>query len=248
MPCRDGQHIRPLVLGIAGLLVRDVEFAAPMKLYRDDPRSVRIIARPQMDGDRVSVVCRLEAERMLPNADSPQVTTHFTATVVLDESGPEPRTAEVPDAPAHQVDADDIYQIYFHGPTYQVLGAAGGDADHCVGKLATDLPANHHPSDAPLTTEPRLVELGFQTAGVWEIGTTGVMALPTGIDVLRPIRHHDGQPVWAVARPREGGDGFDLTVVDADGNVYCELEGYRTVQLPAPVSDELRQPLAAAVG
>ena len=47
--------------------------------------------------------------------------------------------------------------------------------------LAADLPANHSPAEQPLVMAPRLLELCFQTAGVWELGTQGRMALPNAI-------------------------------------------------------------------
>ena len=35
-----------------------------------------------------------------------------------------------------------------------------------------DLPGNHMPADRPTLMSPRLIELCFQTAGLWEMGGT----------------------------------------------------------------------------
>ena len=63
--------------------------------------------------------------------------------------------------------------MYFHGPAYQVLKRAWWDENGAVGEMAAGLPDNHHPSDQPLAMAPRLVELCFQTAGLWEMAVPG---------------------------------------------------------------------------
>ncbi len=88
---------------------------------------------------------------------------------------------------------------------------------------------------------PRLIELCFQTAGVWELGTSGRMALPTHVDraLLFDGDGVQSGPRWAVVTPR--GDGVsDADVVDGDGRVVLRLEGYRTIELPGgPDADDL---------
>ena len=51
-----------------------------------------------------------------------------------------------------------------------------------VGLMAKGLPANHQPSEQPTLMAPRLIELCFQTAGLWEMGVQGRMGLPQHID------------------------------------------------------------------
>jgi hypothetical protein len=66
---------------------------------------------------------------------------------------------------------------------------------------------------------------------VWEIGTTGRMALPMHIDrVLRYRTSKKPARLWAVVTPRDG--GVDADVVDQTGHVRIRLEGYRTSELP----------------
>ncbi len=48
-----------------------------------------------------------------------------------------------------------------------------------------DLPGNHDPSDRPTLMAPRLIELCFQTAGLWEMGVHGRMGLPLHVDQVR---------------------------------------------------------------
>lgn len=97
-----------------------------------------------------------------------------------------------------------------------------------------------------LARQPGRVFLCFQTAGVWEIGTTGSMALPNHIDrAWTSAAEPEGQ-IRAVVAPGEGG-AFTATVVDASGEVLTHLEGYRTIGLPVPLEDGLIGPLSAAM-
>ena len=90
------------------------------------------------------------------------------------------------------------------------------------------------------------MELCFQTAGVWELGTVGRMALPTG--VARVVRYAGADApgrLWAVVTPREG--AMDADVVDEQGRVRMRLEGYRTIELPGALDDEALDPIRAAM-
>jgi acyl transferase domain-containing protein/acyl carrier protein len=257
----DGTPVLPGVMSVeafaevANLLVpdrhvvaiEDVEFAAPFKLYRDESRTARISARlrPGPDGSLVAD-CRLVGRRTLANGTD-QVTDHASARVVLAAEGSEAPVAVVPSADAEPVvDAEAIYRIYFHGPTYQVLARAWRVDGEVVGQFAADLPANHRPAGAPTNTAPRLLELCFQVAGVHELGTSHRMALPARIDRVELFgRVNDSRPHWAVVRPTEG--GADAEVIDEDGRVALRLRGYGTVVLPDGPVPELLAPLRAAM-
>ena len=62
---------------------------------------------------------------------------------------------------------------------------------------------------------------------------------------LRDPQSTNGRRLYALAKPTDG--GFDAVVVDADGEVYEQLFGYRTVTLPAPVDTKLALPLKTAM-
>jgi hypothetical protein len=257
----DGTAVLPGVMGIeafaelAGLLVpgwhvaavENVDFLAPVKFYRDAPRTLTLRAVIRPDGSDLIADCALEAERTLPGAQAPQVTTHFTASVRLTATEPEPEQAEPVAEAERAVRPDQVYRLYFHGPAYQVVSAAwshdGGDA----AQLADDLPVNHYPAELPTAVQPRLVELCFQTAGLWEAARHGRLALPRHVDSVRLPGYaaRAAGPLRAVAR--ESGDHFDCAVLDAEGNVVVRVGGYRTTPLPGELADDVRGPLTAVV-
>ena len=96
---------------------------------------------------------------------------------------------------------------------------------------------------------PLLVELCLQTAGVWEIGKTGVMALPAAIERVVVYRSEmNGKPLYAEIVPRQGKEMiFDGRVLDAKGNVYLEMEGYHTTQFSKLGEKSLLVPLRQVV-
>jgi hypothetical protein len=145
------------------------------------------------------------------------------------------------------VEPEAIYRVYFHGPAFQVLEGVQARDDRVIGRLCSDLPPITRRADQILAA-PRLIELCLQTSGVWEIGKIGALALPTAIErVVIHTWHESGSPVYAEIEPKTDRDGaltFDARVVDGQGTVYLELQGYRTTRLPDPVDDELIAPLA----
>lgn len=227
--------------------IEDVDFLAPLKFYKDEAREVTIRAQLHLDGDDVLADCRMESQRQLPGSAEPQVTVHHRARVRVGSTPPEAEHAPVPERHEEPVlRPEDIYRAYFHGPAYQVVNAAwrsdGGDA----ARLTPGLPANHVPADAPTVLDPRLVELCFQTAGLYEIGHDGRYALPLHIDRLSGKGRAAGTgEVYATAVP--GDAGFSCAVVDDAGDVVVRLEGYRTVELPDALADDVRAPLGAVM-
>jgi hypothetical protein len=133
--------------------------------------------------------------------------------------------------------------VYFHGPAYQVIDQAWTDDDRVVSAMSGDLPENHRPGERSLVTSPRLAELCFQTAGIWEIGTSGIMGLPTRVGRLElPSESLDSNGTYrAVARP--DGDGFQVNVIDDNGAVLMAMAGYRTARMPTPAAEGTVAPI-----
>jgi hypothetical protein len=254
----DGKPVLPGVMGIeafaevATLLVpgwrlaaiEDVAFLAPFKFYRGEPRTLTIEAQLEAAGAEIVAACRLSGIRRLAGA-APQEQTCFTARVRLSRAARAPFAGELPEASRAGIGPDDVYRVYFHGPAYRVVARAARNGKAMLGRMAASLPPDHlHGGDT--VTPARLVELCFQTAGIWEIGATGKLGLPEHIDRLEILGAPPaGTALSAVVVPRPDG-AFDARVVDERGNVFVTVEGYRTSPL-GEVEPELRAPFTAAV-
>ncbi len=260
----DGTPVLPGVMGmesfaeVAALLapvgyrvgaLEDVDFAAPVKFFRDEPRTLTIAMvtspDPSGNGDLLARAT-LSAERTLPGSETPTRTVHFTGTVRLTSAPPVAESTQLRATPQETLGAPLIYTFYFHGPAYQVVEAAWRDGDGSTARLTDPLPDNHAPATAPLTNAPRLVELCFQAAGLWEAGRDQRLALPMRVErvsVLRDPGSSEGL-LRAHAVRREDG-AFDCVVVDEGGDVLVHLDGYHTVALPGGLPDRVAQALAA---
>jgi hypothetical protein len=258
----DGTPVLPGVMGMEGfaeaahalapgwqvVALEAVDLQAPFKFYRDEPRALELTALVRDGGDGSLVAdCELTGRRTLAGGGE-TTTRHFTGRARLRREAPEAPAGEPPgERPAATVGREEVYRVYFHGPAYRVLDGAWRDDGHVVGALAPDLVPSHEPADRGTEFVPRLIELCFQTAGVWELGTAGRMGLPMHVDrVTRFAGADEPGRLWAIVTP--GADAIDAQVVDEAGRVRLRLEGYRTIELPGPLDPGALAPLRAAMG
>jgi 3-oxoacyl-(acyl-carrier-protein) synthase/acyl carrier protein/NAD(P)-dependent dehydrogenase (short-subunit alcohol dehydrogenase family) len=260
----NGTPVLPGVMGIEALAeaarllfperhigaIENVNFFSPFKFYRSQPRTVTLHANFSVEGADLIADCKLTGARVLHGQTEPEVTTHFTAQVrlVTSPSRPEKHKTLVDSANGSKVEAADIYRLYFHGPAYRVMKSSWREGDEVVGLFAANLPANHRPDNMATLVSPRLIELCFQTAGMWELATQARMGLPYRVDrlsILKPSEPAQAR-LHSVVTPN-GDGGFDACVVDEKGNVWLSLFGYRTMALPEPVDEALLKPLRAAM-
>jgi len=79
-----------------------------------------------------------------------------------------------------------------------------------------------------------------------ELGVDDRFGLPSRVSSLRWFK--DAVPVnapfYSVVRHNPNG-GYDAQIVDSNGDVYLQLEGYQTVELPAALSDMKTGPIKA---
>ncbi len=260
----NGTPVLPGVMGIEALVetakvifpdlhlaaVEDMNFLSPFKFYRNEPRVVTIQAHFIQNGKDIITNCRLIGTRKLHGRDESQETTHFTAKVRLSDHQPGGIKSKIPkSSKCTKITANDIYELYFHGPAYQVMDSSWRSGKSVVGLMAKKLPDNHNPADLPTLVSPRLIELCFQSAGIWEMGMKEKMGLPYHIDSLEIFRKGDDKKsgkLFAVVTPTQN-DSFDAYVVDEKGAVYLQLQGYATMELPEPLAKERLKPLKAAM-
>lgn len=229
--------------------LEDVNFLSPFKFYRGHPRTLTLRAEFHLSGGEVVADCRLIGSRTLHGQTEPEVNTHFTGRVRLLNNAPTrgKRAKIAPLADGRKVLATDIYRLYFHGPAYRVVDSAWRSGEELVAKYSLTLPINHDPANLPLITAPRLIELCFQTAGLWELAKEARMGLPYHIDRVQIMGPLDESKGLYAAIVRPGPEGFNGEVVDEKGNICLTFTGYRTAQMPDLVDAELLKPLQNAL-
>ena len=115
--------------------------------------------------------------------------------------------------------------------------------------MAQGLPGNHHPPELQTLVAPRLIELCFQTAALWDVVGQGRMGLPEHVHQVSVWRSPDlaEGPLYAVATPNPDDGSFEAEVVDTAGNRYVHLRGYRTVAHPEGIDPESLKALRPVV-
>ncbi|HRB98840.1 MAG TPA: polyketide synthase dehydratase domain-containing protein, partial [Dermatophilaceae bacterium] len=212
--------------------------------FRDEPRTLTITAKAVPAGDGTSDLvarCTLTAERKLPGSDVPQKQTHFTGTVRLTQEPAKASTKKVSTTPADkQMGGTDVYTFYFHGPAYQVVEGAWKAGNGSMTRLRDPLPDNHTPAEKPLAIAPRLAELCFQTAGLWEAGRDGQLALPMRVERLAVLRDPATVKGGLFSYATQSAPGvFDCVVVDEKGKVVVRMDGYHSIAFPSAIPDAI---------
>jgi NAD(P)-dependent dehydrogenase (short-subunit alcohol dehydrogenase family)/acyl carrier protein len=218
--------------------IEDEEFLLPFKFHRMHPATLRLSATgaPGPHGEIVVSAALRSVVRPKPELPA-QEKLHFRARVRMTRR-PVTDPAVPFDRPALErltIGPESVYRVYFHGPAYRVLDRVTVEDSRAIGLMATPLPPDASPADAEELTAPRLLELCFQTAGVWLLAKKQTMALPAGLDRVTVFRRPEdagGGSLFAVVKPSGAGETFDAQVVDDQGRVYLELSRYRTVSLP----------------
>ena len=226
--------------------LENVQFLAPFKFYGDHARTVQWNAVAFRTGEGIKVEATLESDITRRNGGVEHF-LHFTGNVYLlpGEHG-EQEMVEPPQwNEKNLVTAKDIYKLYFHGPSFQVLESAQASHGMLLGKFNKESIqiADHEPSRF---ATPLLIEMCFQTAGLYEAGASGTLALPQSVGTLKLFKQPlNGLAIYAEVKPRREGErySFDARVVDAKGNVFLELTDYRTVALPYKADEQLVNPL-----
>jgi acyl transferase domain-containing protein/acyl carrier protein/NAD(P)-dependent dehydrogenase (short-subunit alcohol dehydrogenase family) len=261
----DGIPVLPGVMGIetfaeaAWLLapsyhvvaIENLRFLSPMKYYRHEPRAVIVRARAVMtQAGRVRVHATLSSVQNIVGRD-PEEKLHFSGAVVLEASAAEARQVQAFDRTAPEIGREAIYRVYFHGPAYRVLDRVESAGENrVIGCMTGQLPLDTTDAKHGSLVGPRLIELCFQTAGVWEIGKTGRLALPAGVDrvIVRDPSAGSGPLVAEVTA--QGSDDnltFSARVRDGAGKVHVEIEGYRTSRMPNSLPEDEAGPFRKVV-
>ena len=233
--------------------LEDIQFLTPLKFYRGEKR--RITWKAQVFHEKTGLEAQVSLHSTLAlRSRQPEVVEHFKARVHLQPLGQSLAAPTI--QPPHwngapKICADDIYRLYFHGPAFQVLDCVQSSEGVVLGRLRADLPAFTY-AQQPLETAPILVELCLQTAGIYEVGLTGSLSLPSVISCLKvyPQPEAAASPLFARVVPSrlpDGGLSFQAWVTDPAGRVFLEMDGYRTSSLPYSVSADLLAPLQAVI-
>ncbi len=191
----------------------------------------------------VKVRCRLESDfvnesgRLLG-----ETRVHFVGNVVLGVPEPHPVNRNLPIAPGESVvfDHGDVYDHFFHGPTFQVLDSIARIEGPNVAAVARfELDALFADTPRPrFRTAPLLREAMFQASGFWALSERETMSLPAGIRRIthytQPAEAPPGTSLIVVARHERDVDEqhseYTVEAYTPEGLLVDRMEGFRMIR------------------
>jgi len=237
---------------LAVVSVEDLAFEAPLKLYRDEPRSACVRLLPTWGKQGRVILATMETTRELVGGRK-QTTRHFRARVRLDQDVPMVKGEPPGNGATKNIRREAIYQAYFHGPSFQVLKKVTSDDQ---GKIAgwmqsgTEKPPMGR--SGKLMSQPMFTELAFQAAGIVEANQSQKLGLPAGVRRMKIHKAPDGNSgqvtAWVVPERNNGDTQYGVRVVDERGFVLLELDGYRTSPFPNTLPADVQTGLAPKKG
>jgi hypothetical protein len=220
--------------------VENEQMLGAFKFFRMEPRTLYLSAtvKPTANGELVAHAVLRSVTKPAKEGLPTQVKEHFIADVRLTAATLEQPVVEIsaPAAESLPIEATEIYKSFFHGPAYQVIERARVSENECVALMAHNLGPNTEPVNAESVMAPRLLELCFQAAALWNTKVKNAMAFPLGFEAATAYRQPheaEGRRLYCVCRTNNDGESFDAEIVDESGKVFVNLKSYLTVSRPA---------------
>ncbi|MEI7482254.1 MAG: SDR family NAD(P)-dependent oxidoreductase [Elusimicrobiota bacterium] len=213
-------------------VLKDLRFTVPIKLLRGKPVNALVRANAQRGGYDL----RIESDFVNAKGVKLGATkTHFSARY---EPGPAKggwEGLDKPDLPKHakyKITAEEIYNIYFHGPSFRVLdGILSIEKDAVLGVFKKPVAALWRVKTPALLFHPMVLEALFQTCGWRDIHFDRKMMLPDGVG---QVVIYDNNPdpdrlyTYAVYKgtTEDGKTLYDAYAFDSEMRPVAELKDY----------------------
>ena len=215
--------------------LKDVHFYLPIKLLRNRPQAVRVIGKAQ--GNEVT----MEIESDFINSQGIKMgktRRHFTAGTLEGFTSNWERVKTAALAEISQpisVTKETIYQKYFHGPSFQVLGGII-KVDNATSLAVYNTTPRPQWADGPRTllANPMLIEAAFQCCGFQDMTIQHRVTLPDAIDEVAVLKNQVPPAklyLYGVSRglTADGKTLHDAYVFDETGALWVEVRGYRAI-------------------
>jgi hypothetical protein len=220
--------------------VENEQMMGAFKFFRMEPRTLYLSAtvKPAGNGELLAHAVLRSVTKPAKEGLPTQVKEHFIADVRLTAVPLEKPVVEfsAPAVDSLPIEASEIYKSFFHGPAYQVIDRARVSDHECVALMAHNLGPNTEPVNAESVMAPRLMELCFQAAALWNTKVKNAMAFPLGFEAVTAYRQPqeaEGRRLYCVCTTNNDGVSFDAKVMDEGGSVFVSLKSYLTVARPA---------------
>ncbi|MCY3414055.1 MAG: SDR family NAD(P)-dependent oxidoreductase [Candidatus Heimdallarchaeota archaeon] len=235
----DGKAVLPGVMGMETMVqttqaikneevcsIVNIEFASPVKLPRDKDLDIVVQFK-----DRHSYAS-LELKSIFVGPDGKQLgdlREHFTADLVYGTRIPGFKALEKK-YNSVLMDKKEIYEIFFHGPRYQVLHALNKITD--TSAVATFVRPGEPMflQEEEMEIDPLAIEAAFQAAGLHLLLTEGIMGLPSEIGAIHLFKGDEPRKIKVhYLRSTPTHSVYDVLVLDKSGTCVIHLHEYAMI-------------------
>jgi hypothetical protein len=132
----------------------------------------------------------------------------------------------------YKLTKDDIYKIYFHGPSFQVLdGIIESNRDFVIGVFKKPSKRLTKTGDFRYIFHPMIIEAVFQTCGWRDLDIDNRMTLPHSIGEVKIIDNNEDPDKLYTYSVFKGFNEFGRSVYDGyafddEGRIWVELKNY----------------------
>ncbi|MEA3307473.1 MAG: SDR family NAD(P)-dependent oxidoreductase, partial [Elusimicrobiota bacterium] len=218
--------------------LKDIRFQLPIKLLKNKPARIKITA--EKEGEEIGM--KMESDFInSKGVKLGKTRTHFKGkfSETFNSKWDSIEKPAIPNKNKYKINSEDIYKVYFHGPSFQVLdGIISLEKDKVLGVFKTPKMPLWQTKHEKLLAHPMAIEAAFQTCGYRDIHFESKMALPDSVD---EIIIHDNERttdklyVYSVYKGvnSEGKSAYDAFVFDEKGNIRLEVINY--VAIPTKI-------------
>jgi phosphopantetheinyl transferase len=240
----DGKAVLPGVMGLETMVqtyraftgngvssIHDIEFQSPVKLPRD--KDLEVLTFLKKFGNSAD----LQLKSKFIGTDGKQLgdlRDHFKSKIVSSKWTPGyPVISEIDIVKLKKqsfMSMDEIYSIFFHGPSYQVLNKLSLITENSVICEFNQPKKPMFEKKAKLETDPLAIEAAFQTAGLHLLLKSQTMGLPSGVKMITLFKA--GNPSYIRAYHKSSSDThsvYDVDVIDDKGVCVIRIDSYEMV-------------------
>jgi hypothetical protein len=215
----------------APALLEDIRVFEPYIAQGDGPHVVELLIEHSSQTPDSELDCTV-LSRLADGTECHHV--HSRVTFPADAS----RVARRPPMtnPARRTSPASVYDLFFHGPSFQVVAGVRFHQGQMICRLRQPLPPSHRDRPGDSETAPRLIEFGLQCAGLLELAVSGRMMIPHSIARIERFSalevDHPGR-ILSIARFAPGApSSIDIDIFDERGRLVLRIDQYRTEPLP----------------
>ncbi len=165
-------------------VLKDVEFQKILKLHKNQPVTIEIIAR-KTGNDEILIKVESIFKPPLPNMPEER-RTHFVGKIKSTRFEPTTRPTIQQLTKGLKINKTSIYKRFFHGPRFQVLKDAIANKNCCQAVMESEIlpQISTLQNEITFNINPLAIEASLQSAGLIDLEYNNTMSLPSTIHQL----------------------------------------------------------------